>query len=165
MFEVESSKKKFNANTVAFNGEYPYVARGASNNGVRGYITEDKNYLNDGSTISFGQDTATMFYQEEPYFTGDKIKIVKPKIFNLNEKRALFFISAMKKSFANYSWGSSSFSESNINNTEIKLPTYNNKIDYDFMENVISGVQKLVIKSVVQYKDRIIAETKKVVSE
>ena len=48
-----------------------------SNNGQKGFINEDESFLNDGNTISFGQDTATMYYQEFPYFTGDKIKIVK----------------------------------------------------------------------------------------
>ena len=38
-----------------FGGVYPYVARGESNNGIKGYITEDINYLNDGNTISFGR--------------------------------------------------------------------------------------------------------------
>ncbi len=163
MFAVHSSRKKFNANSVVFNGQYPYVARGSSDNGIRGYITEDENYLNDGNTISFGQDTATMFYQEIPYFTGDKIKILQAKNSELNEKKALFFITAMRKSFANYSWGSSSFSESNINNTEIKLPTKNNQIDYEFMEDAISGIQKLVIKSVIDYKDEVIKTTKSVI--
>ena len=49
-----------------------------SNNGQRGFINEDEIYLNEGNTISFGQDTATMFYQEKPYFSGVKL-IIKVK--------------------------------------------------------------------------------------
>ena len=54
-----------------------------SNNGQKGFINEDESFLNDGNTISFGQDTATMYYQEFPYFTGDKIKIVKSPTMQL----------------------------------------------------------------------------------
>ncbi|WP_396425920.1 restriction endonuclease subunit S [Lactococcus cremoris] len=66
LFTISTPKKKFNANTLKFNGKYPYIARGEKNNGVRGYITEDEQYLNAGNTISFGQDTATMFYCQGP---------------------------------------------------------------------------------------------------
>ena len=81
LFEINSYKKRFDANKVVISevGK-PYVVRTSLNNGVRGYINEDEQYLNEGNTISFGQDTATMFYQEKPYFTGDKIKIVKSKV-------------------------------------------------------------------------------------
>ena len=84
LFEVLTSKKRFDANKVQVfeEGKNPYVVRTSSNNGQRGFIDEDELYLNDGNTISFGQDTATMFYQEKPYFTGDKIKILKAKTQN-----------------------------------------------------------------------------------
>ena len=42
VFYITTPAKKFNANTVKFNGKYPYVARGESNNGIRGYITENE---------------------------------------------------------------------------------------------------------------------------
>ena len=78
--------------------------RTALNNGVRGYLQEDSQYLNDGNTISFGQDTATMFYQEKPYFAGDKIKIVKPKFEEFNKLLAMYFITSMRGSFSSFSW-------------------------------------------------------------
>ena len=81
LFEVMSYKKRFDANKVNLVnvGGHPYIVRQSGNNGQKGYINEDELFLNEGNTISFGQDTATMFYQEFPYFTGDKIKILKPK--------------------------------------------------------------------------------------
>ena len=68
-----SYKQRFDANKVTLveNGGYPYIVRQGSDNGQKGFIYADEIYLNDGNTISFGQDTATMFYQEKPYFTGD----------------------------------------------------------------------------------------------
>ena len=96
MFEVQTSKKRFDANKVEIlEFGYPYVVRTALNNGIKGFLQEDEIYLNEGNTISFGQDTATMFYQEKPYFTGDKIKILKSKDSRFNKKNASFFLSLM----------------------------------------------------------------------
>lgn len=67
LFDISSPQKRFNANTVTFDGKYPYVVRSSLNNGIRGYITQDECYLNPAKTISFGQDTATIFYQEKPF--------------------------------------------------------------------------------------------------
>lgn len=156
LFDVNSSKKKYNANVIKFGGKYPYVARGSSNNGIRGFITESEEFLNAQKTISFGQDTATIFYQEKPYFTGDKIKILTYKYGELNQELACYLIASMKRVFNNFSWGQNSFNENVIKNTSIKLPIHsNNEIDFEFMENYIKAIEKLTIKSVIEWKDQI----------
>ena len=143
LFEVLTSKKRFDANKVQVfeEGKNPYVVRTSSNNGQRGFIDEDELYLNDGNTISFGQDTATMFYQEKPYFTGDKIKILKAKNKKFNKNNSQFFISTMAKAFSAFSWGSSSFNVSIIENQKLTLPTQNGEIDFAFMENFIAELE------------------------
>ena len=143
LFEVLTSKKRFDANKVQVfqDGKNPYVVRTSSNNGQRGFIVEDESYLNEGNTISFGQDTATMFYQEKPYFTGDKIKVLKAKNKKFNKNNAQFFISTMAKAFSAFSWGSSSFNVSIIENQKLTLPTQNGEIDFAFMENFIAELE------------------------
>lgn len=142
LFEVNSSKKRFDANKVVVldTGKFPYVVRMSSNNGQKGFIKEDEQFLNEGNTISFGQDTATMFYQDKPYFTGDKIKILKAKDKRFNKKNAQFFILTMKKSFSSFSWGASSFNVRIIEAQKIQLPVKNNEIDYSFMESFIKDL-------------------------
>ncbi len=165
LFDIDSYKKRFDANKVIISETgNPYVVRTSLNNGIRGFINEDEQYLNDGNTISFGQDTATMFYQEQPYFTGDKIKIVKSKDTKFNKLNAQFFIATMTKSFSSFSWGSSSYNIKIIGNQQIQLPIHNDKPNYEIMEIFISAIQKLVIKDVVLYADRKIEATKSVVS-
>lgn len=142
LFDVLTSKKKFNAADVNFGGKFRYVARGETNNGIRSYITEDEKYLNDGNTISFGQDTATLFYQTKSYFTGDKIKVFRPKNdLSFNKNTAHFFIAVMRKAFASFSWGSSSYNVSVLASTKIQLPTTTQKgkagISFDFIEKFI----------------------------
>lgn len=163
IFNIESPKKKFNANSIKFDGEYPYVARGETNNGIKGYITEEVDYLNNGNTISFGQDTATMFYQKTPYFTGDKIKILSPKLYSLDTDIALYYITATKKTLSTFSWGSTSYNVNNLENIIIELPIEDNKIDITFMKKFIKVVKKLIIKDVVIWADKKIEATKQVV--
>ena len=154
MFEVLSYKKRFDANKVTLveNGGHPYIVRQGSDNGQKGFIDEDEIYLNDGNTISFGQDTATMFYQEKPYFTGDKIKILKPKMERFGKDNAQFFLATMRRSFSNFGWGTSSFSIEVIENQNITLPTTaNNEIDFDFMESFIRELEEERVRELQSY--------------
>lgn len=152
LFDVKTPKKKFNANEIQFGGQYPYVARGVGNNGIRGYVTLDTQYLNEGNTLSFGQDTATIFYQIEPYFTGDKIKVLHFKRGVLDAHLACFLITSMRKAFANFSWGSSSFSEEVINNTLIYLPTTAaGDIDFAFIEERVRELEEERVRELEAY--------------
>lgn len=151
LFSIQTPKKKFNANKLTFNGNHPYVARGSNNNGIRGYIDEDEIYLNPGNTISFGQDTATMFYQKKAYFTGDKIKIFSLRSGVLSSRIAVFLMSAMKKSFSTFSWGSSSFSESILRKVKVKIPKLNNNPAYDYMVKYIEELEVAHIEELKAY--------------
>ncbi|WP_312981675.1 restriction endonuclease subunit S [Leuconostoc falkenbergense] len=167
LFEVQTSRKRFDANkvTIQKNGS-PYVVRTSLNNGTRGLINEDQKYLNEANTISFGQDTATMFYQKKPYFTGDKIKVLIPKFKGFNEIIAQFLITSMTKSFSTFTWGSSSYNVKIINSQKIKVLTNSNgEPDYDKMILLIKSFEKLVIEGVVKWKDKQIEATRKVVSK
>ncbi|GAA9145009.1 restriction endonuclease subunit S [Helicobacter pylori] len=171
LFEVLPYKKRFDANKVNIYASktkdtYPYVVRTSLNNGIRGYLKENTNFLNAGNTISFGQDTATMFYQEKPYFTGDKIKILRCKNPNFNKINALFFITSLTKAFRNFSWGSASFSVSIIENQNISLPTtQDGGIDFNFMHTLINALMKQTIQGVAQYSKAKIQATKEAISQ
>lgn len=153
MFEIKSYKKRFDANKVNLVEDigHPYVVRQSQNNGQKGYIDEDISFLNDGNTISFGQDTATVFYQSEPYFTGDKIKILKSRNNKFSKLNALFFISAISKTFSGFSWGSSSYDVDTIKAQKIFLPTKNNSIDFEFMEKFIAELEAERIEELEAY--------------
>lgn len=169
LFEIATPKKKFDANKIKFGGLYPYVARGETNNGIRGYITQDTSFLNPANTISFGQDTATMFYQDKPYFTGDKLKIFYLKLAKLNRYRANFLIASMRKSFSIFSWGNTSFSVKNLQEVKVLLPvlppdstkaeSVNDKynIDFAFMESFIKEIQKEHFLSLIEYYHKLVS--------
>ena len=104
-------------------------------------MKENEEYLNEGNTVSFGQDTATMFYQERPYFTGDKIKILQCKYTQFSKQNAIFIVLALEKAFSSFSWGASSFNVKIIEETKITLPTHNGAIDFAFMETFIAELE------------------------
>ena len=141
IFDIQTPKRKFDANKIQFGGQYPYVARGDKNNGIRGYINENTQYLNDENTISFGQDTATMFFQKDKYFTGDKIKIFKPINFDLNIRLANYIIASMRRGFSNFAWGSSSFNVEILKDVKILLPALGGNINFSFREKFIEELE------------------------
>ena len=164
LFDILPTKKKFNAGDIEFGGRYRYIARGEGDNGIRGYITEDVQYLNDKNTLSFGQDTATLFYQDEAYFTGDKIKVLRPKDHvKLNRNTAQMFVAAIRRSFSGFSWGSSSYKVSVIDSTKIQLPVSNGEIDFYFIDSFISAIKKIAIKDLVLYTDQKVFAYKEVI--
>ena len=171
LFEIKSPSKRFNANAVKLlsekeEGAFRYIVRSSQNNGQRGYIKADPKYLSPQNSIAFGQDTATVFYQNEPYFTGDKIKIMTLKNHELNEKVALYLLTKIRKAFITFSWGQTSFNENILKSMVINLPLdSSNKIDYKYMEEYINAQQKIAITDVAMWKDSIINATKVVVKE
>ena len=142
IFHIKTPIKKFNANTVVFGSKHPYVVRTSQNNGVRAYLDENEKYLNEANTISFGQDTATMFYQEKPYFSGDKIKVMKFKYGDLTSLVACYLLASMGRSFSLFSWGASSFNEKVLNSVLVKVPTKASSLAYDYMEQYISLLEE-----------------------
>ena len=98
--------------------------------------------MNEGNTISFGQDTATAFYQPKPYFTGDKIKVLKSKDKRFNKKNALFFTTAITKAFKMFSWGESKFDIQTLENQILHIPTtINGDIDFEFIAEVVAELE------------------------
>jgi len=126
IFNFKSSNGIFHAVNLEISEKklenfHPYVVRKSQNNGVRGYICESEKKLNPANTISFAQDTAEMFYQSESYFTGNKVKILSLKNYEMNEKIAEFLIACLRQSFANFSWGDS-YEIKNLVDIKISLP-------------------------------------------
>lgn len=151
VFEVNTPKKKINANKVKFGGIYPYVVRTSQNNGIRGFVDYNPVYLNPGNTISFGQDTATVFYQPNAYFTGDKIKIFSLKNDELTPKIAIYLLAVLKRAFQNFSWGNSSFKEDILKNVALIMPFINNKISFDYMEQYVRELEAERVRELEAY--------------
>lgn len=140
-----SSKKIFHAQNVNISdielaGTFPYVVRSAVNNGIRGFISECADYLNPKDTLSFAQDTFTVFYQDKPYFTGNKVKILNFKFGVLSKTIAIYLVTTFQKALSNLTWGIGSTIES-IAEIKIELPSLNNEPAFSYMENFIETLE------------------------
>ncbi|WP_187867274.1 restriction endonuclease subunit S [Helicobacter pylori] len=153
LFEVLSSKKIYHANTIKIHdtqieNSYPYVVRATTNNGIKGFIIDDPTFTNEKNTLSFAQDTFTVFYQKQPYFTGNKVKVLKPK-FAFKSSKILHFISAILQFILKpLTWGLGSTTES-IAEFKFSLPLKPTAktqtldgIDFDFMEKFIAELEQ-----------------------
>ncbi|WP_367701480.1 restriction endonuclease subunit S [Helicobacter pylori] len=176
LFEVLSSKKIYHANTIKIHdtqieNSYPYVVRTATNNGIKGFIIDDPTFTNEKNTLSFAQDTFTVFYQKQPYFTGNNVKILKPKLA-FKSPKILHFISAILQFILKpLTWGLGSTTES-IAEFKFSLPlkpTANTQtledVDFHFMRTLINALMKQTIQGVVQYCGAKIQATKEVISQ
>nr|WP_156572009.1 restriction endonuclease subunit S [Helicobacter pylori] len=176
LFEVLPSKKIYHANTIKIHdtqieNSYPYVVRAATNNGIKGFIVDDPTFTNEKNTLSFAQDTFTVFYQKQPYFTGNKVKVLKPK-FAFKSPKILHFISAILQFILKpLTWGLGSTTES-IAEFKFSLPlkpTANTQtldgIDFHFMCTLINALMKQTIQGVVEYSGAKIQATKEAISQ
>ncbi|HAZ3906409.1 TPA: hypothetical protein J1437_004873, partial [Escherichia coli] len=149
---------------LTFGGSFPYVTRTENNNGIRGYIDENEDYLNPGNSISFGQDTATFFYQKNSYFNGRDIKVIQPKNFYFNRYNALYTVAMLRKSFCLFAWGET-FNMSRVNDVLVSLPVKGSTIDIKYMEAVNRAVEKLVITDVINWATEKINVMKAIIAE
>ena len=142
VFDILSSNGIFHAvNIDIYNNKiknsHPYIVRTSQNNGIRGYIVEDKKFLNPKNTISFAQDTAQIFYQSEDYFTGNKIKVFKLRNYEMNENIALFLIGCLNKAFRLFKWGSS-YDSKVLAEVKMHLPVKKEyKPDFDILSSLL----------------------------
>lgn len=157
VLDIRRSNGIFHANAInisdrPFEGSHPYVVRSSKNNGIRGYIKDDEAALNPARTISFAQDTAEMFYQEEAYFTGNNVKVASIKDGTpLNEMSALFIITALRKSMSAFHWGMS-FELEKIKDITITLPaTETHEPDWNYMQERIAELEQERIAELEQY--------------
>lgn len=126
------------------------MVRATTNNGIRGYIIENDNYLNDAQTLSFAQDTFTVFYQKEKYYTGNKVKVLKPIFAPVTEKLLRFIVACFQCSLQTLSWGTGS-TVSSIEDIKVNMPTNNGEIDFDFMENFVAELESRRVAELESY--------------
>ena len=151
--------KTIDGNKVDKNsGQYAYITRKETNNGLDGFVTEDINLLyKQYPTITIGNETAKPYVQMFPFFTGTKVNILLPK--TTISKLSLFFIARsleMHKEKYSYSF---TINSTRLKKQIIKLPiTPNGEPDYAFMENFIKERMYHKLKQYNDYLDKQIAQ-------
>ena len=167
LFNVNNTKNILARDIVPGSGITPYLCASAANNSVSSYIDYDNELKDKGNCIFIGGKTFVVSYQEHDFFSNDSHNLAL-HLIDENKKsryRHLFLATCVRKSLEHkYSWGDS-ISNRKIQKDKMTIPFKNGVIDYEFMDQVISAVQKLVIKDVVLWTDKKIEATKKIVKK
>ena len=164
MFEILSTPS-FNADKLVDGDEYDYVTRTSFNQGVlrkTGFVNQDN--INKEGTWSLGLLQMDFFYRKNPWYAGQFVRKIVPKI-SLDDNSIIFFTTLLNKQKQKLLNVLVRDVDRTFSNSYIQLPTKDGKIDFEFMELLISAVQKLAIKDVVLYADEKIQSTKKIVKE
>ena len=141
-FNLYSSKNSLDKNKI-INGEnrpYNYITRTDINNGIHSKIAKQKVELNEGNCLTIGLDTQTVFYQNEPFYTGQNIHILR--IENANKYVYLFIASILKKKIKEmYSWGGNGATLGRLKQQELLLPIKpNGELDLEYIEQFIKSL-------------------------
>lgn len=117
-----------------------YVTRTDLNNGAVGFAIKDSSLdIERGTAIIIGDTTATCFYQENEFITGDHIVILRSS--HLNKYAGLFISTMVKNEKYRFSYGRA-FKKSLIEQSTILLPqTIEGNIDWKYMEDFIKSMK------------------------
>ena len=139
-------------------GMIPFVMAGTTNTGVANFVSNP--------VASFPKNSITMdifgntFYRSYAYGAGDDTGVYWNDANEYSKEAMLYIATSMAKSVARkFSYGEKLRSSQSLN-FQMKLPCKNNEPDFEKMALIISAVQKLVIRDVVQYSDKKITATK-----
>ncbi|MFA7051174.1 MAG: N-6 DNA methylase [Bacilli bacterium] len=117
-------------------GDYPYVTTKATNNGVDGffnYYTEEGNVLTiDSAVLGYSS------YQSLPFSASDHVEKLIPK-FSMNKFIGLFLVTVINLEQYRFNYGRKC-SQTRLKKLSIKLPTKNQKPDFDYMERFIKSI-------------------------
>ncbi|HCQ3502811.1 hypothetical protein BUY15_11085 [Staphylococcus chromogenes] len=116
-----------------------FISRTDTNNGCDAYVL-DKNLKNieHSNAITIGDTTATVFYQNQRFVTGDHIVVCRAKW--MNKYTALFMKTIIDTEKYKYSYGRA-FKMNLIKNTVIKLPAKNDsEPDWELIEDYVKSL-------------------------
>lgn len=121
-------------------GIYPVFSSESNNNGIIGETKVNPEFTVDEKKpyyVIFGDHTRSFNVAKESFSVADNVKVLLP-LEKMSLSSVLFIISAWKKCVNNKGYARH---WSIAKNVKFKLPTKNNKIDFDFMENFIAELE------------------------
>lgn len=145
--------------SVSEEKKYPFYGQSTSNNGVIEYRHLKDDVLNNKlsiPTILIHSNNQNTVYLETPFYLKDghgATSVLQSE--HLDKMSSQFIITTIKKVISKKFAYNNKATKIALKNTEISLPVKSDGTpDYDYMNCVISSIQKLVIKDVVLYADK-----------
>lgn len=153
LFEIKNTLG-FNKDSLTIGSEYDYITRTSQNQGIlqtTGFVNHEN--INEAGVWSLGLLQMDFFYRQKPWYAGQFVRKIIPKI-KLSKNSIQYFTTLLNKEKNRLLSVLVRDVDSVFLNTEIKLPAKNEEIDFEFIEIYISAIQKLVIKNLLIYIDQ-----------
>lgn len=168
-----STTKGYNPNKGDLpNGNTPYVTRSAFNNGISGYFDDDSGvFMNGGNCITIGAEGGIAFYQPDDFIAGIKVYTLRHE--RMSCEIGMYLSGVLNMHSHIYSYTNARVLDK-IKNEIIQLPVKpgtdevnytEDDIDWAYMDAYARVMEKQVIADVVDYKNEVIATTKKLVKK
>lgn len=146
---------------------YEYICASNQNNGVNKdmpKVNGENLSLTTGNIIAWGKQCPMFTYHKNPCVTSQGMYYLELDD-SIDENAAMFIIACLTNRLEGKYGYSNCLIGSKLDEKTISLPVKETEeIDWEFMEDYIKAIQKIVIKDVVKYKDEVISKTKQVVA-
>ena len=142
-------------------GNLPFVTAGETDEGISAFISNNVEVFSKNTT------TIDMFgsakYRNYDYGADDHIAVVHTE--KLLKYAAIFVTTACHKSAHNGDFSySRNFYTKDADNLFISLPTKDSQPDFEYMDALISAIQKLVIADIIKFSDEKIKAAKEIIA-
>jgi len=140
LFEIQNTLS-FNKDKLTDGFEYDYVTRTSQNQGIlqeTGFVNQEN--INPSGTWSLGLLQMDFFYRQKPWYAGQFVRKVIPKI-ELTKSAILYLTTLLNKEKKNLLSGLVRDVDKAFINAKIQLPVKNGKINFSFMEKFIAELE------------------------
>lgn len=140
LFEIENTLS-FNTDRLVPGGDYDYVTRTSLNQGIlrtTGFVNKEN--VNPAGTWSLGLLQMDFFYRRKPWYAGQFVRKIIPKIA-IKDSVVPFFSTLLNKQKPRLLSVLVRDVDKVFCSTKIQLPTKDGKIDFDFMESFIAELE------------------------
>lgn len=140
LFKIESTLS-FNTDRLVSGNEYDYVTRTSLNQGIlksTGFVNREN--INPAGTWSLGLLQMDFFYRRKPWYAGQFVRKIIPKI-EIKDPAVLFFSTLLNKQKPKLLSVLVRDVDKVFCSTKIQLPIRNGKIDFDFMESFVAELE------------------------
>ena len=137
----------------------PCLTSSFNNQGLNYFVPKDgATILKNVISIPSNSDVYRAYFQSREFTVLSDAYAIKWKSSNTNitPQQYLFFVSCINKitDLAIYSYKNKLGGWNIVQNKYIQVPIRDNQIDFKLMEKLVSAIQKLVIKDVVEYSGK-----------
>lgn len=142
MFEIENTLS-FNSERLVPGSEYDYVTRTSLNQGIlqtTGFVNEEN--INPAGTWSLGLLQMDFFYRNKPWYAGQFVRRIVPKIY-MSKNAPLFFQTLLNRQKPILLQVLVRYVDETFRNIIVTLPiTSAGEIDFEFIESFIRELEE-----------------------